>query len=81
MRIIAFIEDEENIKKILKHLNLWGVQNHDPPDKYKIPAEYQYLIKKRIVSFGSKEKIDNSDFDRYPDYETCDPIPNYEEWF
>jgi hypothetical protein len=34
MRIIAFIE-EENINKILKHLNLWEVQNHDPPENNK----------------------------------------------
>jgi hypothetical protein len=31
MKIISFIEDEETIKKILKHLNLWMPQNHDPP--------------------------------------------------
>ena len=31
MRIISFIEDEESIKKILKHLNLW-MTNHDPPE-------------------------------------------------
>ena len=31
MRIIAFIEDAEVIKKILKHLGLWETRNHDPP--------------------------------------------------
>ena len=31
MRIIAFIEDEAVIKKILKHLGLWETRNHDPP--------------------------------------------------
>ena len=31
MRIIAFIEDEAVIKKILKHLGLWKTRNHDPP--------------------------------------------------
>ncbi len=31
MRIIAFIEDEAAIKKILKHLSLWETRNHDPP--------------------------------------------------
>lgn len=31
MRIIAFIEDEALIKKILKHLGLWETRNHDPP--------------------------------------------------
>jgi hypothetical protein len=32
MKIISFIEEEPVIKKILKHLNLWMVQNHDPPN-------------------------------------------------
>jgi hypothetical protein len=31
MRIIAFIEDDWIIKKILKHLGLWETHNHDPP--------------------------------------------------
>jgi hypothetical protein len=32
MKIISFIEDENVIKKILSHLNLWLPQYHDPPD-------------------------------------------------
>lgn len=32
MRIVAFIEEEAVIKKILSHLNLWLPQYHDPPD-------------------------------------------------
>jgi hypothetical protein len=31
MRIIAFIEDHEVIKKILKHLNLWERKARPPP--------------------------------------------------
>jgi hypothetical protein len=31
MRIIAFIEDEEVICKILKHLGLWEVKQRPPP--------------------------------------------------
>ena len=31
MRIVAFIEDDRIIKKILKHLGLWETHNHDPP--------------------------------------------------
>jgi hypothetical protein len=30
-KIIAFIEEEAIIQKILKHLNLWVPGNHDPP--------------------------------------------------
>lgn len=35
MRIISFIEEECLIQKILKHLNLWIVGNHDPPEQTK----------------------------------------------
>ena len=31
MRIIAFIEDPDIIKKILKHLDLWDVKARPPP--------------------------------------------------
>jgi len=31
MRIIVFIEDEQLVKKILKHLDLWGVKRKPPP--------------------------------------------------
>jgi hypothetical protein len=31
MRIIAFIEDPEVIKKILKHLDLWNLKARPPP--------------------------------------------------
>ena len=32
MRIISIIDDFEIIDKILKHLDLWDVRNHDPPE-------------------------------------------------
>lgn len=31
MKVIAFIEDDALIKKILIHLRLWETHNHDPP--------------------------------------------------
>jgi hypothetical protein len=31
MRVIAFIEDEVVIKKILEHLGLWDTRSHGPP--------------------------------------------------
>ena len=31
MRIIAFIDDEQLVKKILKHLDLWEVRQRPPP--------------------------------------------------
>ena len=30
MRVIAFIEDYDVIRKILVHLALWDARNHDP---------------------------------------------------
>lgn len=38
MRIISFIEEEAAIKKILKHLNLWMPNIHDPPEHSKSAA-------------------------------------------
>ena len=29
----AFIEELDIIEKILRHLDLWGVRNHNPPQK------------------------------------------------
>ncbi len=31
MKIISFIEDLDIIEKILRHLGLWDINNHDPP--------------------------------------------------
>ncbi len=36
MKIVSFIEDNNIIKKILKHLNLWNIQNNSPPRPSKI---------------------------------------------
>jgi hypothetical protein len=40
MKIIAFIEDDALIRKILVHLQLWDTRNHDPPklDSTHIPT-------------------------------------------
>jgi len=32
MKIISIIDDFEIIEMILKHLNLWDIRNHDPPE-------------------------------------------------
>ena len=33
MKTIAFVEELDVIEKILRHLDLWDVRNHDPPQK------------------------------------------------
>ena len=53
MRIISFIEDEEVVKKILKHLGLWLVKSkpkaraNAPPAEPYIPACHRLLVTAR----------------------------------
>ena len=66
MRIVAFIEDEEVIKKILKHLGLWEPKARPPP-KLKAPSETIYLD-------DSESQISSPDsFYAHPDY----PMDSY----
>ena len=44
MRIISFIEDEEVIKKILKHLGLWDVKARPPPRASASPKAPEYSM-------------------------------------
>ena len=39
MKVVSFIEDEQLVKKILKHLNLWDVKRKPPPRANGLPAE------------------------------------------
>jgi hypothetical protein len=39
MKIISFIEDEQLVKKILKHLNLWHVKRKPPARANGPPTE------------------------------------------
>jgi len=57
MRIIAFIEREDLIKKILKHVGLWEVKSRPPP---------------KIHSPPGLPAIDYVDI-QYPDENYCDP--------
>ncbi len=41
MRILSFIEDEEVIKKILKHLGLWDIKTRPPPMASAPPGNIQ----------------------------------------
>ena len=44
MRIISFTEDEEVIKKILKHLGLWEIKTRPPPRSNAPPKAPEYYI-------------------------------------
>jgi hypothetical protein len=39
MKIIAFIEREDLIKKILKHVGLWKVKSRPPPRAHSPPGD------------------------------------------
>lgn len=43
MKIISVIEDEEVIKKILKHLGLWQREARPPPQKDDAPISHVYI--------------------------------------
>jgi|GEM_PF-2753151 len=53
-------EDEENIEKILKHLNLWEIQNHDPPNDFKIPQQFEHFILTNSLLIGDNEKSNDN---------------------
>jgi hypothetical protein len=42
MKVISVIEDEDVIKKILKHLNLWDVKTRPPPKAIGPPKPIEY---------------------------------------
>ena len=66
MKIIAFIEDEEVIEKILRHLGRWDLKARPPP-KVKAPSVTIYLD-----DSGSKILSPDS-FYAHPDY----PMDSY----
>ena len=55
MRVIAFIEDDDVIRKILVHLGLWDTRNHDPPH----PAANSSRISSSMKSYCQLPKIDH----------------------
>ncbi len=61
MRVIAFIEDPGVIKKILKHLNLWEV-NQKPHPKANGPPEDLFVV------YDEHPGPTTDDYVRDPDY-------------
>ncbi len=66
MRIIAFLEDEEVIQKILRHLGLWEAKARPPP-KVKAPSETIYL------DDSESQDLPSDSFYAHPDY----PMDSY----
>ena len=44
MRVISVIDDEDVIKKILKHLGLWNQKARPPPKATRAPKIHEYKI-------------------------------------
>jgi hypothetical protein len=61
MRIISFIEDEEIIKKILKHLDLWDVRPKPPPCANGPPRE-AFIIYDESSSPGPDDYLIDADY-------------------
>jgi hypothetical protein len=43
MKVISVIEDEEVIKKILKHLGLWEIKARPPPRANALPKHEPFI--------------------------------------
>jgi hypothetical protein len=38
------------------------------------------IVKSKSYAKNNSERY-NDDFDSFPDYDICDPMPKYEDWF
>jgi hypothetical protein len=61
MRIIAFIEDEQLVKKILQHLNLWDVKSKPPPCANGPPTE-SFIIYNESSSPSADDYLIDADY-------------------
>ena len=61
MRIISFIEDEQLVKKILKHLDLWNVRRKPPARAHGPPPE-NFIIYDELSSPGADDYIIDADY-------------------
>ncbi len=61
MRIISFIEDEQLVKKILKHLDLWDVRRKPPARAHGPPPE-TFIIYDELSSPGANDYIIDADY-------------------
>ena len=66
MRIIALIEDQQIVKKILQHLDLWHVKRKPPPRSNDPPSE-------AIIIYGKSSSPSVDDYIIDADY----PVETY----
>jgi hypothetical protein len=57
MRIIAFIQDNEPVRAILKHLGIWEDPKRAPPKKAPLPIQ-QFLFPRRqqVFSYPTRDE-------------------------
>jgi hypothetical protein len=56
MRVISFVEDEEVIKKILKHLDLWDIKIRPQTTATGPPKVPEYNIDSSVSQFPASYK-------------------------
>jgi hypothetical protein len=61
MRIISFIEDDQLVKKILKHLDLWDVKRKPPPRANSPPTD-PFIIYDERSSPSADDYIIDADY-------------------
>jgi hypothetical protein len=69
MKVISVIEDEEVVKKILKHLNLWDVKTRPPPKATWPPKIIEYSMDYSTSQLPASDKwlyVDVEYQDAYP---------------
>jgi len=69
MKVISVIEDEEVIKKIIKHLGLWGVKTRPPPKTAGPPKPLKHTFDYSTSQLPSSDKwlyVDVEYPDAYP---------------
>ncbi|MBI2266697.1 MAG: hypothetical protein HYU64_16305 [Armatimonadetes bacterium] len=66
MKIIAFIQQDEPVKKILKHLNLWDYPGRAPPRKVSVPVQ-QVLFPRK----NEKQALHYQTGDEYDAHRSC----------
>jgi len=60
MRIIVFIEEEQLVKKILKHLNLWDVRRKPPARAHGPPTDAFIILSSMMNSHRPARMITSS---------------------
>ncbi|MCF8083145.1 MAG: hypothetical protein K9M96_08620 [Deltaproteobacteria bacterium] len=56
MKVIGVIENQDVIKKILKHLGLWEIKQRPPPKSTGPPKPFEYSIDHSVSQLPASDK-------------------------